>query len=467
MFLKYFKDKGKLEIKYYNERFNRFIFYWTTIFIICGYLSISLMTIFSVTTFILSICLFVNDKKKSIKQFKIINILILFLISGFILSFIFSVDIQSSIKRLPNYLLNFSIFFSFYYLFSRRSSINYSNKFQDYLTNIILIYICIIINFIYILFCNKFSKDLILSNRQYGFLRNAIAFGHMTDIVSLYLWFLWFLFIENKFYNNIKKSFYIFLWFLFIIFSTLQFFCLVISGSRTAIVSFGFVLIAFIFYFSAKYIKKVVLKKKKKNGILEGKNLFFLLIVFFIVFMLIICFSISFKELKIANKPVAFQRFSQKSIRSIIYIFKNPEISGSQSGSDFFRASAIIASFNIIKQRTITGTGPFAWLSYIRQKPDLLKLFNPDNLVYTHCHNEFLQVFTEFGLIYFLSYFALMIISFRNLIKNYILEKSFPNFLLICTFFYFILIGITDYISGHPVIGPFFWGFLGFSFSNK
>jgi O-antigen ligase len=71
---------------------------------------------------------------------------------------------------------------------------------------------------------------------------------------------------------------------------------------------------------------------------------------------------------------------------------------------NIFRASAIIASLNIIKQRTITGTGPFAWLSYIRQKPDLLKIFNPDNLIHTHCHNEFLQVFSEFGLIYFLSY---------------------------------------------------------------
>lgn len=456
-----------LKLNLNNEKLDRFIFYLITICITCGYLSISLISILSVVTFIISVYLFSKDQKKSIKNFKIINLLILFLLFGFILSFIFSVDIKSSIKRLPIYLMNFSILFSWYYLFSIRSSINYSNKYRDFLINIILIYICIIINFIYILYSNNFSKVLILSNRQYGFLGNAIAFSHITNVISLYLCFLWFSFIENKFYTKLKKSFYLFFWLLFSIFLVLQFFCLILSGSRTAIVSFGFVLIAFIFYFSAKYIKKVVLKKKKKNGILEGKNLFFLLIVFFIVFMLIICFSIFFKELKIANKPVAFQRFSQKSIRSIIYIFKNPEISGSQSGSDFFRASAIIASFNIIKQRTITGTGPFAWLSYIRQKPDLLKLFNPDNLVYTHCHNEFLQVFTEFGLIYFLSYFALMIISFRNLIKNYILEKSFPNFLLICIFFYFILIGITDYISGHPVIGPFFWGFLGFSFSRK
>jgi hypothetical protein len=212
-------------------------------------------------------CLFVNDKKKSIKQFKIINILILFLISGFILSFIFSVDIQSINQEITKYLLNFSIFFSFYYLFSRRSSINYfkqfSRLFDQYNFNLYLynnkFY------FIYY-FANKFSKDLILSNRQYGFLRNAIAFGHMTDIVSFYFMFLWFLFIENKFYNNIKKSFYIFLWFLFIIFSTLQFFCLVISGSRTALLSFTFITAIFNIYFLIKYFKTIfILKKKKAN----------------------------------------------------------------------------------------------------------------------------------------------------------------------------------------------------------
>ncbi|MBP8990875.1 MAG: O-antigen ligase family protein [Spirochaetes bacterium] len=425
-----------------------------------------MISILSVVTFIISVYLFSKDQEKSIKNFKIINLLILFLLFGFILSFIFSIDIKSSIKRLPIYLMNFSILFSWYYLFSIRSSINYSNKYRDFLINIILIYICIIINFIYILYSNNFSKALILSNRQYGFFRNAIAFGHMTDIVSLYLWFLWFLFIENKFYNNIKKSFYIFLWFLFIIFSTLQFFCLVISGSRTALLSFTFITAIFIFYFLIKYFKTIfILKKKKANK--KSFEKYFNFITVILIVIIIISIFLFIPRINNKDKPLIFQRLSQKSISLIINIFKNPEISGTQSGSDFFRASAIIASFNIIKQRTITGTGPFAWLSYIRQKPDLLKLFNPDNLVHTHCHNEFLQVFTEFGLIYFLSYFALMIISFRNLIKNYILEKSFPNFLLICTFFYFILIGITDYISGHPVIGPFFWGFLGFSFSNK
>lgn len=435
-------------------------------FLLCGFfvssiISISIFTFFQVLLILFSIFefLFNTDKannKKNIINFDIKIVGYSLIILGFIISLIYTTTIKSSISRLPIYLIVILLVPSLYFLFSKFKE-NIKNIDKSYLIlNICITLFVIFLNFFIILKANGNFK-LLLKTRQVGFLRNAIGFSYCMIFPIFYL-------IYNQYlFNKIKKTKLNFLFLPLIIFAIIiQVFLLITSGSRTALFSMLFsIFLSFMIYL-------FVLKKKT---ILVLTSILFSLIIIIVILYLFLpliknnkieMFYKNINKYLIKNKLYTFYRFnkSTKSISNLYYYFKNPSEISNYNTSESFRVAAIISSIKIIQKRFLVGTGPFSWYYYIKQNKDLLEIFNIKSFKHTHCHNDLLQIFSEFGLIFFSGFILILISSFKN-IYSLIKERKFESVILFSVLMIFLIGGLTDYLFGHPLIGPYYGFFIG------
>ncbi|MCR4420968.1 MAG: O-antigen ligase family protein [Exilispira sp.] len=397
-----------------------------------------------------------NINSSSTKKINFFIIGYLLLIFGFIVSFIFTSSIKFSLYRLPNYAITLLIIPATYFLFKR-----YSKEFETippkYLyLNISIVFIVIFINF-FLIFKSNSSFISILNKRQVGFLRNAIGFAYCMIFPIFYL-------IYNEYYL-IKRSRKTNIFFLFMTFIAIliQLLLVLSSGSRTAIFSIIFAIaITTFFYF---------IKTKNSVFVYIILSLLIILIISFIFFIsLPLSKSKSLSNLYqqinkylINNKLHTLRRItmSLKILIKMFSLFKNPSEIPKYDTSENFRVAAIISSLKIVSKRPLNGSGPFAWNYYIKQEKSIYDIFPSGSLKHSHSHNDFLQILAEFGIFSFLGFILLLLTSIINIISKIKKAGNFNNFIILSIFLIFFIGGLTDFLFGHPLIGPYYGFFLG------
>jgi len=460
------------------------------LFFASSIVSISAFTFFQVLIILYALFLFLNDllkknnkknneqiivleesnsKLNEKKRINLFNIGYFFIIFGFILSFVFSTNIKLSIFRLPIYAIIILIIPSSYFLYKRFK--NEMNKISNKILalNIAISFLVIIINFLIILRINSGFIGL-FSKRQDGLLRNSIGFAYCMIIPVFYIVYNLYLLYKDE---N-KKLFFTFLPIvLFSIF--IQILLLISSGTRTAIFSFilSIIISAFLYIYSL-YFKNndKTIKKSEKSRVLSVLFIFIFIIFFLFIIYLFLPLtnikSITILYEKIDNyllnkKLYLFYRInsSSREILNLFYLFKNPKIIKTMSNEAGFRTAAILSSIKIIKLRPFQGTGPFAWKYFISKNKDLLIIFPPKTFLHSHCHNDILQILVEVGIIFFVGFLLLLFLSFKNILSKIKVEKKFTGILSLYIFFFFLLGGLTDFLFGHPLVGPYYGFFLG------
>ncbi|HQQ20064.1 MAG TPA: O-antigen ligase family protein [Exilispira sp.] len=434
-----------------NSDFNYKILLILIIFFIAApLLSISSMYVFQVLLILIAIYFFLKYKEPIFNAFsKPFIFSFCLMLSGFVISLIFSYSIKSSISRLPIYLGFFLLLLSFYFIFKdKKIKLNLSITY--YLIFFIVICITSLVVFFYILYINSWSFSTVFSSRQTGHTQNSIAFAHIIAQCIFIMIFAIFKYFESF---EIEKSgivtTYIFILF-FISFFTLVF-LLFTSGSRIPIFAFKYLTLLLGLLLVVFIVKDKIYKQRKK------------FIYFFLIFLCLIGAFIFINNLSSTSNAIYSNRLKQTTSLPFImldYIFHPQKILEGEYTEINFRTGAIYVSFQIIKQRFLTGTGPYAWRNYIWANKEFKKYIK---LNMTNGHNDIFQVFSEFGFIYFIGYIFLLIYVFLKLLKLFLIKQNPSSFVLIILFIYYIFAGLTEFVSGHPYFGLYYWAFLGFS----
>lgn len=433
-------------------------------FLVCGFfvssiVSISIFTFFQVLLIFFAIFEFFFDdtfRKSFNLKLDLKTIGYLLILIGFIISFIFTSSIKNSIYRLPIYAIVILLIPSSYILFLRFKEEIKNIDTKYLIINIFITLIIIYLNFFYILKSNK-NLSLIFKDRQVGFLRNSVVFAYCMIFPIFYLFYNSFLlFRKNKIIVNLMILPFI------ILAIGIQIILVISSGTRTAFFSFLFSFILFLICYILIMSKKVF------------KNIFSFFIILLVIFIVI---YLSLHLIKLEKTKMLYNTLNEytskkqfynlnrfinsfDSIYSIFSLIKNPTELSKYNIEEYFRASSIISSIKIIQRRFFIGTGPFSWYYYIKQNKDLSELFHPDALAHSHCHNDLLQIFAEFGVFVFSGFIILILISLIN-IFILIKEKRIEGVVLFSILIVLILGGLTDYLFGHPLIGPYYGFFIG------
>lgn len=482
-------------LNYLDKNKSKIIFYIITLLFGVSIVSISfssLFQVFFILIFLVDLLIYIYFYKKN-KQFKYENrikdktnnknklefkieifknaefyLIFLFFLS-FILSYIFSINYKLSLYRLPIYLSIFFLLISSFYIFSNyfNDLINLEKK--DYFYSILIIFIFYLINFLYLILTYK-NFNAIFADRRSGFLRNAVGYAYCTIIPIYYVIFNFYLFIKK---SKIDCKINIFAFILLILILFFAFFSFLSSGTRSAIFSFFisilfFLLLIFIIISKSRFIKIFSI----------------LVLVLLFIFSALIIEPLFYKEGNYISQKInsirsfiiknifkdkwTFERLinSGYEIKQIFSWINHPEITSREDLRYFEsaeRAALLSASIKIINKRFFTGTGPFAWHYYINNNDDINIYFYNHNVNHSHCHNDFLQIFSEFGFFSFALFLLIILLSFIKIIRNLIKDKDnrFLYVLFLSILIFFLGGGLTDYLFGHPLVGPFYSLFIG------
>ncbi|MCX8058989.1 MAG: O-antigen ligase family protein [Spirochaetes bacterium] len=390
----------------------------------------------------------------------------------FILSFIFSYNYKLSFLRLPIYFIIFLIMCASFYIFSLYYKVFLNLNFKIYLFSNLIILLFYIINILYLFSLYK-NLSGIFSDRRSGLLRNAVGYAYCTIIPLFFIVFNFFCFVKNINKNNIKKIkkiFYLFISIIIFIFSViLASISFLSSGTRSVLIAF-FLSVFIFLILSLFFLSRSIFLKTFSILVI----IIFLISIFIIIepifegklnknIVKVVTISRKFLLDKFIKDYWIFRRvinagYEIKQISSWLF---HPEIT-SRKDLIYFesaeRAALISVSLEVIKKRFLTGTGPFAWNYYVNNNKDLNRYFHNNFTRHSHCHNDFLQIFSEFGFFSFLVFLFIVLLSFYKLIRNIIKEKEdrFYYILFFSLLVFFIIGGLTDYIFGHPLVGPFY-----------
>lgn len=342
----------------------------------------------------------------------------------FLLLFSAFISISAYLKTSDGLKLG-SVFYFRYILFS--ISIFYFSKLLDHIVHkkyfffLIFSLLLLIFDTFYQFFngVNIFGYEIV-GNRVSSFFNDELIMGsYLVRLFPIIMWFIFCLKID------LKKNY-----FLFLIFFTLYFIAIYLSGERTSF--FLWLVVVLVFFAIMKSLRKIL--------------------TYSVILMSCFIFITSYFKLGSAN---TFNRLFIKTFNEIVKIDNNIEKSTSISNKPqkfhFYtqdHEGHILLALNLFKKNKIFGIGPQGFRSHCRKVN-----YNPEiGICSTHPHNILVQIITELGLIGLSFYIIAAVFVLFTFFKSIIMKKFNQDYLS----FYSITIGLI--INLFPLVpgGNFF-----------
>ena len=370
---------------------------------------------------------FVNFNKELLNK-KVIIILFLF---SFYVGINALIQIPSNLKYSSIFHFRY-VFFSIavFFFFEKYSKIKINKKLITILFSIIIIFLLCDSIFQFFVGENIFGQK-ILQYRVSSFFGDDLILGsYLIRLLPIIIWYLFYLRIDV----NLRK-------FYFIIFFSIYFIVIYLSGERT---SFA-LLIAFIFL-SFLFINELrqILSKS---------------VLIFFIFILV---TVSIPK-NIINKygvPDIADRMFNKTVKQITKTSNIKEKKSYKNNDDFItlirslkvfsqhHQGHLIVAKNLFRENIIFGVGPKGFRHFCR----VVDYDPKEGICSTHPHNILAQTLSELGLIGFLFYLTFLIFFIKNffIVKNKKINKFELNSFLI------ISIGILVHLIPILPSGNFF-----------
>jgi len=345
--------------------------------------------------FLILLFLILNKDRSIFFDYKIL-FLILF---SFFVSLNALIQIKDNLKY-PSFIYLRFVLFSLSVFYICNIYENYKNT-KHFLFIIIPIILIIFDAFYQLFFGINILGFELKEGRVSSFFNDELILGSfLIRILPIILWFIFFLKI------NLNKYFYF-----FVIFFTLYFITIYLSGERT---SLGLCLILiFLVIIFIKPIKSVFL------------NSFYLLMIF-----IVLSFFINFGNINLAKRMFikSFNQFTSQQYVKKSQVKKDVSqkenlkktLKNFQLFSKDHQGHITLAN-SLFKENKLFGVGPRGFRHYCR-----IVKYDPDiGICSTHPHNLLAQIFSELGLLGFIFYIIAAFFVVKNLYKTF--RKNIHN----------------------------------------